>query len=553
MARMIPPNIPEAIRSDSRRSAEVRVFEALKAQLPDEFTVYYSRPWRSRMPGGATVDGEADFVIASIAWGILVIEVKGGVIDRDGMTDCWTSTDRAGVRHLIRNPVAQARQSKYVLLERLKQYPWFAGRYINIADAVILPDCSRPEFDLGIDMPLEMFAWAEHMGSLNRRLMRALIPGGTKAVNCDPVGSEGMLIVHDLLARSFHLELKFGSTIGDQKRRLVELTEGQFWILESLSRNPRMAVIGGAGTGKSVLALEKATRLAKHGLETLLLCYNSGLGESLKVISAQQDRLTVGTYHSFALSLCRRAGLDIDVPDNYTEATVFYETKLPERLFELSSADRFPKYDAIIVDEAQDFSDLWWTSLESMLAARKGACYYVFYDDNQNIYRRLAPFLAAFPAGCLTRNLRNAKGIYDLVAPYYKGEAYEPGNTSDGEVSFHPEIQDGDGLMLLLTELLDGQRIPCRDIAVLSCLPVRASQFPFGAIASRLRALNPSWSTVRFDSVSRFKGLESPVVVLTDLCASPDGAVIYTAFSRAQLKLCVVGSPPLAGRRNTTA
>ncbi|MGC2660643.1 MAG: NERD domain-containing protein [Bryobacteraceae bacterium] len=547
MARMIPPEIPAVIQKDSRRSAEIRVFEALKAQLPDDFTVYYSRPWRSRMPNGAMLDGEADFVVASSTWGILIIEVKGGIIDRDGATDRWTSTDRAHAVHEIRNPVAQVRRSKYVLLERLKQYPWFAGRYINIADAVILPDCSRPEFDLGIDMPLDMFAWAEHMGGLNKRLMRVLIPGGTRAVNCDPVDSDGMLILDELLARSFHLELRFGSVIGEQKKRLIELTEGQFWILEGLSRNLRMAVIGGAGTGKSVLAFEKATRLARHGFHTLFLCYNSGLAESFKATPNTCERLTVGTYHSFAMSLCRRAGIDLEMPSEEADITAFYQTKLPELVFELALADRCQKYDAIIIDEAQDFAELWWTSLESVLLSRDTGLFYVFYDDNQNIYGRLAAFLTTFPSFRLGKNLRNARGIFDIVAPYYKGESYESGNSSAGEVSFHPEIHDSNGLVRLLNELIESQHIPPKDIAVLSCLPVNASRLSLPAVASQLQSLNRSWSAVRFDSVSRFKGLESPVVVLTDLSTSrDDDALLYTAFSRAQLKLCIVGTPRIA-------
>jgi hypothetical protein len=102
MAQMIPPEIPQRIRDDPRRTAEIRVYEALRRQLPDDFRVYYSRPWRARLPDGAVLDGEADFVIASSEWGILVVEVKGGRIDRDGATDHWTSTDRNQRTHDIR-------------------------------------------------------------------------------------------------------------------------------------------------------------------------------------------------------------------------------------------------------------------------------------------------------------------------------------------------------------------------------------------------------------------------------------------------------------------
>ena len=40
-----------------------------------------------------------------------------------------------------------------------------------------------------------------------------------------------------------------------------------------------------------------------------------------------------------------------------------------------------------MVDEGQDFHELWWTSVESVFKDPVDkTCYYVFFDPNQNLY-----------------------------------------------------------------------------------------------------------------------------------------------------------------------
>jgi hypothetical protein len=540
MARMIPPEIPEPIRSDPKRSAEIRVYSELDKQLPDSFTVYYSRPWRQRLGNGSVVDGEADFVIASPDWGILVIEVKGGRVARDGRADRWTSTDRNDEVHSIKNPVQQARQSMHVLLDRLKRFPWFRERFIKIGYAVILPDCGQPADDLGIEMPLEMFAWAEHMDGLRKRLLRMLWP----AAQPDPekqhdlVGERGIAILDDLLAKSFCLELPFGALLGRATRRIVELTANQFWILDALDRNSRVAVSGGAGTGKTVLAFEKARRMASHGTRTLLLCFNKGIVEALSSAHHIPRALTIRTFHSLAGNMCQQAGIQLDEPPESGRAA-FYRNQLPNGL--LAAIDKRPdlRFDAVIIDEAQDFEESWWVPIELLLNDTQISPLYVFFDDNQNIFGRQSHLLSNLPFRFqLTRNLRNATSVFASFAPYYVGSAYEAGTDLPGEVSFHPEINTQAALASFVARLVRVDHIPPSQIAVLSCRPLEDSLFSLHQFSLATSLELP----IRCESVWRFKGLEAPVVVLTDI----DGAlhnreVLYTALSRAQVRLCVLG------------
>lgn len=94
---MYPAGLPESIRSDPKRAAEVQVYEALCESLPNDFHVFYSFCWVSKLRDGRALDGEADFVVAHADKGILVMEVKGGKVAYGGSSGRWTSADRNGL------------------------------------------------------------------------------------------------------------------------------------------------------------------------------------------------------------------------------------------------------------------------------------------------------------------------------------------------------------------------------------------------------------------------------------------------------------------------
>jgi hypothetical protein len=111
-------------------------------------------------------------------------------------------------------------------------------------------------------------------------------------------------------------------------------------------------------------------------------------------------------------------------------------------------------------------------------------------------------------------------------------------------LSFHPEITDSTSLAEFSKELLGGDKIAPADIVLLSCTTLTCSRFSPENVRRALAAEQREWAAIRVDSVRKFKGLESPVVVLLDAeDALSDLSVLYTALSRAQLRLCVVGIP----------
>ena len=72
------------------------------------------------------------------------------------------------------------------------------------------------------------------------------------------------------------------SKIETEIEQQIILTNQQKSILRQLRKRKEAIIEGGAGTGKTVLALDHAQTLAKQELKVLLLCYNEKLGNKLK-------------------------------------------------------------------------------------------------------------------------------------------------------------------------------------------------------------------------------------------------------------------------------
>src|SRR5690606_15668205 len=85
-------------------SAERRLFDLFKRCLSDDYSVFHGVLLQAPRRGGGIHDREIDFLIAHPEYGLLTIEVKGGLIQIDGTTGKWTSRDRYGKVHNIKNP-----------------------------------------------------------------------------------------------------------------------------------------------------------------------------------------------------------------------------------------------------------------------------------------------------------------------------------------------------------------------------------------------------------------------------------------------------------------
>lgn len=531
--QMWPATLPPQIRSDIYRKAEVRIYDLLREQLDSGWTVFYSRPWLGLTHTGGEKDGECDFVIVHPRHGFLAIEVKGGGIAYDPATDAWVSTDRNGVRHSIKNPVEQARRAKHELLERARQQrTWPAARFVRARHGVIFPDTVSPPGNLGADRPRDLFCCRTDLPHL-RTWVLARLGGGDE----DEMGSGGVQAFERLLAAPFMLRVPLGHVLADDEQVIQSLTPQQFHILDSIAHLHRVAVGGGAGTGKTILAMEDALRLAESGSRTLLTCLSPDLAAELQV-KMRGKPVEVMSFPALCASLGASAGLaDASAP--------FSSDRSPELLLDAVALDPRLGFDAIVVDEGQDFRSHWWIALESLLKDAAVSVLHAFYDTNQRVYGELIGQLASFqliPIR-LTRNLRNTQMIHNEATRFYSGLPI----TADGPLGVNvqwlecAESDVGARVLEVVKTLCNSEAIAPQDIAVLA-----PEQEVLNEVGQRLR--KQSVDGVMLSPIRNFKGLERKVIVVAATRDLADVVELaYVALSRARVHLSVVGEPAVLG------
>ena len=353
----------------------------------------------------------------------------------------------------------------------------------------------------------------------------------------------------DFLRADFERVPTAASFVGPVVEHLNALTEEQYIILDSIIENDQSIVQGYAGTGKTTLAVELARRNAAQGSRTLLLCFNRVLGEWLqrRVAGFGPGEIVAGHVHHVLLARIMRSSLvtefgrlRVDGPDYWNEKFYLFGTIAVSELGE--------KFDAIVIDEAQDFHIPNLIVLATEWLAANGKV--VLFGDfaRQAIYgtsgRQLAEARDALPGAAMFRlqkNCRNTRRIAECTAHVCEldGQAYHD-RTPDGvPVSIH-YYRDAENLRQSLAATIKTMTtggIARDDIVILGSYQVEKSSLTTQAGTTGLGAVRngPSYQTIH-----SFKGMESPAVIVVDIddMEAPEILpLLYIGISRARALL----------------
>ncbi len=559
MARMYPNQLSPDTESDAER----QLYKAFRDGLDNDYIVFHSVAWLSLDGEGRPRDGEADFVIAHPRRGILVLEAKGGGIGYDPRTGYWTSTDRYGRTHKIRAPFVQVRYSKYALQEQLQSMPNMPRYHINVGHAIALPDVVVGEISLGPDKPRQIILDATDLTDLSGWVGRALAYWrGQESQRDTAPGEEALQALMDLLGKARELRPALWGKFVQEGEQLLRLTEQQYMILDALNRQRRAAICGCAGSGKTMLAVEKASRLARQGFRVLLTCFNKHLAADLRARLKPSPNLDIANFHALCYDLARRAGVLPVRRDNDT----FFNQQLPEALMDAADALGI-RYDAIVMDEGQDFREDWWIPLQTLLRDPDHGILYIFFDDNQRLYVRHGTFPIQQPPYSLTVNCRNTQNIHQMVVKFYEAEVSP---TARGPLGQQVEVisyDDPQSLCLTLQDVLRrltvDEQVPADEIVVLTPRALSRDRLLQGS-ASEGPLLTDIWPSPRGQvyctTIYDFKGLERAVVILADVRRWPPEwddmiRLLYVGCSRARNHLVILlpRNAPVKVRRAFTA
>lgn len=319
---------------------------------------------------GRYEEAEADLVLVDPESGVTVIEVKSGTVSYDARQAAWRRRGRP-----IRDPVDQAKRARSILRKALA----IAGidvERVAFRWVVALPEC-RLEAP-GAPVLDERALWdalaRQQVPLLYRRTVGSLTLGE------EPLGEELAGRIVDVLRGRSRAGRSALTALVDRHEEAVRVyTESHRNVLYHFANNPHVLVRGGAGTGKTVLAVQAAARFAAAGERVLLACWNVVLAEWLRrALRAELEamgspvarevgedpagRVVVG--HLVGLA---RRGLGA-VPEAASEEELYYEV-FPG---EFTPAVTQGEFDVVVLDEAQDLPELWVLAVAALVRREGG-------------------------------------------------------------------------------------------------------------------------------------------------------------------------------------
>jgi len=542
MARMIPPKIHPEVQS----SAERRVFDWIRdAAGTDDWICLHSLGLGEHE---SKRRAELDFLLLTRV-GIFVLEVKGGRVAREN--GVWKFTNRLGkTTTKAEGPFDQASSAMFGIEKRIRRHLESGGRRqqrLLYGFGVVTPDTPFADL-LGAEADRRQLYDRESI-KVDRQSIRSFIEQlaeywrersslGDNPGRYAPTKRDLDEILQ-FLRGDFDRIPSIGAIADASSHQMHALEAEQYQVLDAMEKYPapRIIVQGGAGTGKTLLAVEIAKREAdRTGGDVLLLCFNRVLAGVLRHSVKFPDRgnITVSSIHAILADLIR----DADCHGEFEQAkggigqSEIFNRLMPEFGLHALMEKDCTQYKTLVIDEAQDMlSEPMLDVLDALVdKGLQNGRWWMFLDRNNQasvfgVYEEEALFrlMTLGVVAVLPTNRRNTIPIATETEIVTLPQ-FPPAATVDG-IPVHTDwysrpFEQRQLLKSMLTKLLNEEISP-HQITVLSCRKANdscASHFNDFQMADITE--DNAWKVgsglldqITFCTVSSFKGLENDIIV----------------------------------------
>ena len=524
MAKMHPDNIEIFYEATD---SEKEVFYALKNQLPDEdFEVFYSVKWQ-RKKNDKIEKSEADFIVTSPKYGYICLEVKGGSsIEIDG--ERWHLSDSTGGRYLSESPYDQAEKSMYYFKSvfennnHLKYPGQFAAGvvfpYYNLSDDIISTISDRNR---------ECTIMFSDMSSIYEKIKKMFKMWSGKTFGHRVYSRQSHQALLESIKKRVAISAAAGALVSVKERELLTINRVQDNYVFLLSNVRQFYIRGGAGTGKTWIAMKFSEYEMKKGSKTLFLCSSKPLADMVsKNISPNIDVKYIELLFS-------------EIVNDFKNFKAPLYNGIEDSLI-----DELPQYDAIFIDEAQDFTEEWAYIVKMLLKDEKNSRLGVFYDDIQ-IVRESSfgdAFMIDLPPFLLNENIRNTSNIYNWATSNTNLGKDVIANPVEGPMPIKELINDHKHLTQrlenLFKEYLYDEALKTTSLIIL----VQDKNAFLNAYTDGIAKwyftgdLNLDSERIRVSTPEEFKGLESDMVIYIHNNSISEN-LNYIAYTRAKYYL----------------
>lgn len=521
MANMYPKNISEYLPTDSERI----VYQELKNQLPDSFDVFYSVSWTSYQDGKLT-KSEADFIVASPDYGFLCLEVKGGNSVRIEDNIWYLSDTIHGERRLNMSPYDQAEKNMYYFTKV------FSGKYNTKYSGIFGAGVVFPFYPIGEDVELDNRNRActidcNDLNNLFERIkkMFRLWGGSSYGRHYYPISQHKAFL--ELIRDRIAMSAAAGALVRYKEQQLSTINRVQENYIYFLTNVAQFYVRGGAGTGKTWIAMKMAKSEAVAKKRVLFVCYSKPLADM------------VSTHIGDCVEVKDVCSLFREVIDDFSS----YQEPLYKGVLQNLNPN-IAKYDAIFVDEAQDFTEEWAIVIKKLLANEQCSRLGIFFDDVQVL--REESFGDGFGIGdapyLLRENIRNTANIYNWIASKTNLGTDMIANPVEGPTPITEQISEHGQLTLTLEILfkryLEEEYLKNDSLIILTDdKESLLREFPNGIAKRKLvNGIPEAENEISVYAIDEYKGLESNMVVYLHGIKTNEN-MNYIAYTRAKYYL----------------
>jgi hypothetical protein len=391
--------IPDRLPSRASRGEE-RTFALLK-KLPDDYLVYYEPNIDNRHP---------DFIVIAPDLGVIIIEVKGWHLDDiiQGNHQEITINENYRERQEI-HPLEQARNYMWRLARACEKSPnrslllrkdgphknkfFFPFCHFAVLSNITRDNIlRRKEQNVSEIFKSDNTLFRDELVALENAsaddirnvLMRFFDPFWP----ITPFSQEQVDVLRSIIHPEIILSYTSSKNLiaGDREKcyDLVVLDRKQENNARKIGEGHRI-IYGVAGSGKTVLLVARAKWLHERNPDAriLLLCYNVVLSVYLKHVLEDYPRIDVFHFDGWV----KHNGIPSRNVKDPATGLVDEDVSLGNRLLEhlRNHAGDSRKYDAILVDEAQDFPPIWFSCILEALTDPLDGDLLIVCDGNQGI------------------------------------------------------------------------------------------------------------------------------------------------------------------------
>lgn len=511
------------------------------------------------------MSGELDFLVLAPNEGFFTIEVKhGGVSRKNGE---WCFTDRYGKTNCKKTgPFVQQNTTmnsirKYVL-KKIKHKKKKHDRFERILWGSGVAFTSMLEF---IDFGPEGHSWqvlnkqglalpiGTYISTLSKGAHREHSAKYWYDVNKARPTKKDCEELVEILRGDFDINYSEINRMIDNETRIEDYTKEQFSLLDFVNYNQRCLIAGGAGTGKTLMALEIAKRKVAEDITVGLFCFNKQLGDKLgnsmnNMITNKDCIAFCGTLHKYMTNQTKSRP-----PENKDEQKEYFDTTLPmEFLIECDTIIEDDKLDFLILDEAQDLlSANYLEVFDSILKGGIRSGNWIMFGDfsNQAIYSndsvKIFELLNSYTSYTkfppLKINCRNTKRIAEqntLLTGVELPEFTSRNNEGNNVNCKYPNTKDRPKEIEKILLAIEKRGIPLSKVTLLSPKRIEHSILSdYGPVLTIIK------KGVQHCTIQGFKGLENSIIVLCDfddISSVRMQRLLYVGISRATQELYLV-------------